>query len=134
MQWDAGPNAGFTGGRPWLPIGAQHTVVNVERERSDPRSMLSLYRRLLELRRSERALNFGSYRSVAAPDGVLSFIREAEGRRFLIALNLTSEERVIELGVLTGRTVLSSFLDDVFAPISGILRLRADEAVVAQVE
>ena len=53
MQWDAGPNAGFTTGRTgcrWPTI----TTRNVAAEHADPRSMLALYRRLIALRRAPR--------------------------------------------------------------------------------
>jgi len=52
MPWDDMPGAGFTTGRPWLPIGEQ---VSVAAEERDPASMLELYRRLIRLRR-ERAV------------------------------------------------------------------------------
>src|SRR5690606_18916794 len=47
MQWSPEPNAGFTTGTPWLPIAEDYRSVNVEVQRSDPRSMLNLYRRLI---------------------------------------------------------------------------------------
>ena len=58
MQWSAAPNAGFTlpQNKPWLPIAADVATVNVEAEQADPKSMLTLYRRLIALRRAERLL------------------------------------------------------------------------------
>jgi alpha-glucosidase len=51
MQWDATPNGGFTDGEPWLrPIDPQER--NVEAQHDDPDSLLHLYRRLIEERRS----------------------------------------------------------------------------------
>src|SRR6185369_12806490 len=44
MQWDASENAGFTTGEPWLPLSSDHHVLNVQRQRAEPSSMLSLYR------------------------------------------------------------------------------------------
>src|SRR5919198_758685 len=60
MQWDSSPNAGFTTGTPWLPIAADYQTVNVAVERDDPASMLTLYRRLIALRRATPALAVGS--------------------------------------------------------------------------
>ena len=48
MRWDAGPHAGFSTAEPWLPVGEGAAVAA---QRDDPRSMLTLYRRLLALRR-----------------------------------------------------------------------------------
>jgi alpha-glucosidase len=87
MQWDATPNAGFTTGRPWLPLAADAQRVNVEAQRTDPASLFSFYRRLIWLRRGSPALRAGSYRTLRAPRGVFAYVREAEGERFIVALN-----------------------------------------------
>ncbi|HEX2141661.1 MAG TPA: alpha-amylase family glycosyl hydrolase, partial [Candidatus Limnocylindria bacterium] len=97
MPWDGSPGAGFTTGRPWLPIGEDNRQRNVEASRSDPDSMLSLYRRLLELRRREPALAIGSYRPVPADGSVLAFEREQDGRRLLVTLNLSDQPSRLEL-------------------------------------
>lgn len=53
MQWNAAKNAGFTTGEPWLPIAEDYEKVNVEAERNDPASMLTLYGHLIKIRRGE---------------------------------------------------------------------------------
>ena len=73
MQWDAAGS--FTTAQPWLPFAPDHATVNVEAQREDPGSLLSLYRRLLALRRSEPDLLSGAYRTLEADDRVLRFAR-----------------------------------------------------------
>ena len=53
MPWRPGPGGGFTaaGVRPWLPLGDTEAS-SVERQRSDPDSMLHLARDLIALRRT----------------------------------------------------------------------------------
>jgi alpha-glucosidase len=133
MQWSAGVNAGFTSGDPWLPIGEEYRVMNVERERSDPVSMLSLHRRLLALRRSEPALSIGSYRALPAPAGALCYARETAGQRFLVALNLTSSPTSVALGEYSGKLVLSTHLDRDPSRVEGKIKLRADEGMIIEV-
>jgi alpha-glucosidase len=70
MPWT--PGGGFTTGDPWLPLGDTPSVAEQER---DAGSLLSLYRRLLALRRSEEALTTGDFRLVRAEDGVLAYVR-----------------------------------------------------------
>ena len=97
MQWDATPNGGFTGGRPWLPL-IDPATRNVEAQRDDDPSLLALYRRLIAARRSVPALRHGTHRSffgVAA--GVLAWIRELDGERVLVLLNTGSEARACAL-------------------------------------
>jgi alpha-glucosidase len=91
MQWDATANAGFTTGRPWLPIAADAHQVNVAAPRDDPASLLSFYRRVIWFRRGSPALRSGSYRSLRAPRGVFAYVREAEGERLMVALNFLDD-------------------------------------------
>ena len=52
MPWDGSENAGFTTARPWLPLNADWPTRNVARMAEEPHSILTLYRRLLAMRRS----------------------------------------------------------------------------------
>ena len=97
MQWDATANAGFTTGKPWLPLAPDAQRVNVAAQRDDPRSMFSFYRRLLELRRASPALRAGSYRTHPAPREVFAYIREAEGERMLVTLNFVDRPRRVPI-------------------------------------
>jgi alpha-glucosidase len=87
MRWDAGPHAGFSTAAPWLPVG---DGAGVAAQRDDARSMLTLYRRLLALRRASDDLAEGAYRTLHAAGGVLAYAR---GERTAVALNLTGEPR-----------------------------------------
>ncbi|MBD0275866.1 MAG: DUF3459 domain-containing protein, partial [Acetobacteraceae bacterium] len=130
MQWDAGPNAGFTraGAEPWLPLAPDHAANNVAAQAADPRSVLSLHRALLALRRAEPALSTGSYVPVeGAEEDVLAYERRdhATGRCLLVALNLGGRERGLPRAASgTGRVLLSTYMD------GGAARLRPDEGVV----
>src|SRR5690606_1309971 len=66
MQWSPGRYAGFSTVEPWLPLSEDYEEVNVEVQRDDPASMLSLYTRLIELRRGSRALEIGEFVAVSA--------------------------------------------------------------------
>ena len=56
MPWDNNQSAGFTRAEAWLPLVADWRNMNVEVQRNNPASMLSLYRRLIALRRKTPAL------------------------------------------------------------------------------
>jgi alpha-glucosidase len=88
MPWDAGPNAGFSRGIPWLPLAPGFETRNVEAQRCDARSLWSLYRDLLALRRRTAALRRGSYESAGrSTRGGLAYVRAAGESRALVALN-----------------------------------------------
>ncbi len=88
MCWDDSEHAGFTTGQPWLPASPDTNEVNVEAQRDDPDSILSLHRRLLELRRQEPALQIGDYAPAGLDGNAFAFVREHADRCFLTAVNL----------------------------------------------
>lgn len=88
MPWDGSAAGGFTNATPWLPVGEENLARNVEAQRDDPDSMLTLHRRLIGLRREEPALAIGDYRPVPASCDLLAYRRSHGDRELLIALNL----------------------------------------------
>ncbi len=93
MQWTAAGGAGFTAGRPWLPMGDTCRGVNVEAQRADPGSLLSWYRELIALRRKSAALLRGSVFFLESGRDVLAYLREEGDERLLVALNFSSSAR-----------------------------------------
>ncbi|MDB5296454.1 MAG: malL [Phycisphaerales bacterium] len=141
MQWDASPNAGFAppAARPWLPVAADHAAVNVEVQRNDPASLLSLYRRLIAVRRAEPALAVGSYRPVPAEGDVVAYVRRdldaAGGRAFLVVLNFGPRPQAFDLSVDAatargGRVVVGTHPGREGGLVGGRLELKGDEAIV----
>ena len=132
MQWDAGPTAGFTTGRPWLPLAADAAYVNVARQRDDPASMLTLYRRLLALRREWPALSVGAYEPVEAAGDVLAYVRHAGRSRCLIALNLDGSRQTLTVpSAFHGGVILVSTLPGPGEPrLSADLTLRPHEGLI----
>ncbi|TFV54250.1 DUF3459 domain-containing protein [Geodermatophilus sp. DF01-2] len=134
MQWDASPGAGFTTGRPWLPIPPTAGTVNVAAERADPGSLLNLYRALIRLRRRSPALRTGDYRPLPPTDpGLYAYWRQAGDQRILVALNATGRSRTVAPpGTSTGRLLLSTDPDRPLGECPDPLVLAADEAVVVE--
>jgi alpha-glucosidase len=101
MQWDVSKDAGFsTAERPWLPVPPSSAEYNVNAESRDPNSILSFYKRLLSLRRSEPALRDGSYLPLDRDDPfVLAYLRKKTGKGevILVVLNMSGEARTIRL-------------------------------------
>lgn len=90
MQWTAGRNAGFSGGRAWLPVHENYAERNVESQLKDPGSLLNLYRSLLRLRRKHAALRRGDLTILTGtPPAVLAFRRALEGQSLFIILNFS---------------------------------------------
>jgi glycosidase len=125
MAWDDGPDAGFTTGKPWLPLHRDWRTRNVAAQERDSGSMLSLYRALLALRRSEPALAIGSIERVEASEHALAYQRSHGRFRLQVILNLTGTERQMPDGTGTGECLLSTLGSP---PPEGWLR--PDEGVI----
>ncbi len=97
MQWDASPTGGFTSGLPWLPL-VDPATRNVVAQAGDPDSLLSLYRRLLALRRSSPALRHGSLELLDdLPPGGIGWIRADASDRMLLIANMANAHLTVDL-------------------------------------
>jgi alpha-glucosidase len=135
MEWDATASGGFSEAEPWLPLAGDHAERSVERQRDDSTSMLNLYRRLIQLRRSEPALSVGSYAPVPAQGNLLAYLREYEGRRLLVALTLGIGSASLDLGPLgSGEVLLSLQGTRDGERVSNELRVEGDDAVIVALD
>jgi len=97
MPWDQTAFAGFSDVEPWLPLNRDWKTRNVAAEDQNSASMLSLYRSLLALRRSEEALAVGGLALLDAEEDVLAYERRSGNERLLVALNLSSQAKTFPL-------------------------------------
>lgn len=96
VQWDSTENAGFTTGTPWLKINSNSSYINVETEQDDEDSILNFYKKMIEFRKSSKALSEGTYRKIASPSDVYIYTRECREERLYIYCNMTSSNRAVE--------------------------------------
>jgi alpha-glucosidase len=111
MQWDAGANAGFTTGKPWLRVPPNAASYNVKSESQDEDSIFSTYKRLLALRKSEAALRDGSYEAVNEKDEhVFAYLRKSGDETVVVALNMSGQARTIAVSGVgkTGKVLYRS--------------------------
>jgi len=131
MQWDRSPYAGFSATRPWLPLADNWAEQNVERLDLQTFSILSLYQRLLALRRKYLALRTGGYETLTCPDDVLGFARSLGQERLIVLLNFSQERRTVSLGRSDPTTVLLSTAPDRSGErIASQITLDPNEAVI----
>jgi alpha-glucosidase len=84
LSWRPG---GSTPAQPWLPQPEDWSRYTVEAQAHDPRSMLSLYRAALRIRRSSEELGDGELAWLESEPDVLAFTR---GNGFVNVTNLSS--------------------------------------------
>lgn len=91
MQWDDSANAGFSTGKPWLPIAANYEITNVKNEQKSKTSILSLYQTLIRLKKNHPALS-GSFRFLENKNpALIAFERTGKTGRLIIILNYSQK-------------------------------------------
>jgi glycosidase len=111
MPWTGdAPNAGFTRPdvQPWHAVTGEYASRNVAREQMDPRSLWSLYRRLIRLNASSPALRHG------APVAV-----SCSHRRVYAALRSAGDEVVLVLANFGDEPVRQFTLSADASPLAG---------------
>jgi alpha-glucosidase len=132
MRWDGSATGGFTTGEPWLPMGSDVAARNVAKLQADERSLLWLYRRLLQVRRTERALVEGEYVPLRSANDVLLYKRRCGNAELLIALNTVEQPRRCEISS-AGTLVLSTYLDGGEGkPLKSSFLLRGSEGIIVR--
>ncbi|HKK11866.1 MAG TPA: alpha-amylase family glycosyl hydrolase, partial [Flavobacteriaceae bacterium] len=98
MQWDDSKNAGFTSGKPWLPVNDNYKYINVATEDKNPNSILNHFRNMVKLRRENPVLIYGSYQLLQPkhPD-IYAYTRTLDDQKMLVLLNFTDHNSSIEL-------------------------------------
>ena len=64
MQWDASAQAGFTKGKPWIPVNKNYPSINVEAAEKDSGSILHYYRKMIAFRKAHPTLVYGNFEDV----------------------------------------------------------------------
>ena len=101
MQWDSGTFAGFTTGKPWLPVNPNYRSVNVEAALADPQSVHAHYRALIELRHQDPVVADGDFTMLLAEDEqIYAFTRQLGDVELLVVANLSGQ--AADPGALTG--------------------------------
>ena len=111
MTWNNGSHAGFTTGRPWLPLNDEYGSINVESELQNENSVLNYYKKLIKLRGEHKALTEGSYEELLSySPGIYAYARTAEDKleRIIVIANTTAKIRGYKVPELKGAQLLIS--------------------------
>jgi glycosidase len=93
MQWSSELNGGFTTGSPWEYLAIGYKAANVAVESEDPSSLLSLYRKLIQIRLQHKAFMDGDYIKVTTSAPALyASLSRADGDILLTLVNLKDAE------------------------------------------
>ena len=109
MQWNDEPYAGFSTVEPWLPLSDDYLQRNVAREKEAPDAMLPFYKRLIELRQQEPALQVGQFVPVSQHAQSIVYERIYGPSTLQVVLNMGKEPMIHPIEVATeGEIIFSS--------------------------
>lgn len=137
MQWDGTANAGFTSGKPWLKVNPNYKDLNVKRELADETSVLSYYKKLIALRKSEdykEVFTYGAFVPLFEnePD-IFAYERKLDNQSVIILANFGKEAKTLVLDQIADRPVLLTNQPDVQIENNQIT-LKSCQVIVAGTE
>ncbi len=135
MQWSGEKHGGFTKGNPWLTVNPNFTKINVEQSIKDPDSIFHHYRQLIQLRKENPAIVYGSFEMLAEKDEkVFAYERQYNGEKLLVVANFTSEESKFSHNNSYDEVsiILSNYKDSSLTGVNS--SLRPYEAIVCKIK
>ena len=113
MQWDTTDYAGFSSAKPWLSVNPNYDSINVESSLDDPNSIFYTYQKLIQIRKENSWLVQADFELLETAEKVFAYIRKDGERRFLVVVNLSSQEQEFHFnGVLKSILVANTEIQE----------------------
>ena len=115
MQWDAGENAGFTKGTPWIPVNPNYKKINVADQLKREDSVFHYYQKLIRLRKENEIIVYGNYELLLPEDeNIFAYKRTLDNQKLLVVCNFSkSEQRFDFSGYENAKVLISNYNRDV---------------------
>lgn len=106
FQWTDGDNAGFTKGRPWLPLNPDYTEINAKDQMGRQDSVYSFYRSLIALRQNPLYADTVVYgrteQALKEEHDIMAYFRRGENQDILVMGSFDSRRRTVFLDEVKG--------------------------------
>lgn len=100
MQWNDEPFAGFSTVEPWFPVNPNYKNINVAKQQEDKHSILTFYKDLIKLKKSDDLYTYGNFELVDADNPkVFAYTRTLNNKRALIVGNLSNETSGLNIDI-----------------------------------
>lgn len=130
MQWNSSENAGFSGSgiTPWLKINKNYKEINALNQTIDPSSVLSYYKKILRLRKSNPILIYGSYERIPSDKNIFAYSRTYNDATIYVYLNFSEKVQTLSTDIIYANILLGNLKKEGFIEI--ISELQPYEAIV----
>ena len=106
MQWSDEEYAGFSKNKPWINVNPNYKDINVETEEKDYDSVLNFTRKMIRLRKENKALVYGSFEQIRTSSNIFAYYRKLDDQKFMIIMNLTDKDQLYPFKI--DNTLISS--------------------------
>lgn len=91
VQWNDSANAGFTDGdTTWLKVNPNYVTINAEAAEADSNSVLHYYKKLIALRKNNKAFIYGTYSDLCPKSKkLLVYLRESSYGNIVVVTNFS---------------------------------------------
>lgn len=89
FQWDNSLHAGFSSSNtsnPWLPVHPNYVFINLKDQKLAERSTFKIYKALIELRKTKRVLQIGTFTGRPIGDNIYAFMRTYRGHHTIAVI------------------------------------------------
>ncbi len=134
FQWDDSINAGFTKGTPWLQVNENYKEINAKLQIDDKDSVLSFYKRLINLRKSneyKEVVVYGEFiPDLEAYDNVIAFYRKGANKCLMVIINYQNKEQIINFNK-TYKILINNYKDLKF--VNNELMLKPYQGIIIEI-
>ena len=112
MQWTAEENAGFTTGKPWLPVNENHSFINAEAALEDENSVFYHYQKLIALRKQYDVFREGNFLLwYEDHEDLFVYSRSYENRHMVVVCNFSDKHIPFRLPeeFASGKTLIANY-------------------------
>lgn len=107
MQWNDKHYAGFSTVEPWFPVNPNYKTINVAQQQNNKHSILTFYKKLIQLKKSDDLYIYGNFELVDAENPkVFAYTRTLNEKRALIVANLTGDKTSLNFETMIDNKVV----------------------------
>lgn len=134
FQWDNSINAGFTKGTPWLQVNENYKEINAKLQIDDKDSVLSFYKELINLRKSneyKEVVVYGEFiPDLEVYDNVIAFYRKGANKCLMVIINYQNKEQIINFNK-TYKILINNYKDLKF--VNNELMLKPYQGIIIEI-
>ncbi|MEH7123356.1 alpha-glucosidase [Bacillus sp. JJ1773] len=98
MQWSAEEHAGFSTVSPWMKVNPNNKELNVETQLRDEGSVLSFYRKMIQLKKQHEVFSYGQYDLILEENKqIFAYTRTFKGEKAVVLTNLSGRQAKFQL-------------------------------------